>query len=298
LAGAMGNDREWLAISAPMVRYSKIPFRQLVKRYGVDMCYTPMIMADSFLASVHSRNQEFAVLSSQYEKKDVVQFASNEPEILLAAARLIAPYASAVDLNCGCPQRWAMQRGIGAALLHMVRKTANCLDIPVSVKIRLLENISDTIEVVRRAEAAGAGLITVHGRTAKQRPSDPVDYDAIKAVKEQCGIKVIANGDIFTYSDAFSVQSRTLVDGVMAARGLLVNPALFHNKDISRVSLAKEYLQLATDFGTNFHIAQHHVIEILTGKPVGLGSLPSHLHKQLTGLTSIPGIIDLLKPME
>jgi tRNA-dihydrouridine synthase 4 len=25
--------------------------------------------------------------------------------------------ADAVDLNCGCPQRWAMEEGIGASML-------------------------------------------------------------------------------------------------------------------------------------------------------------------------------------
>lgn len=33
------------------VRFSKLPFRHVVRSYGTDLVYTPMIMADSFTAS-------------------------------------------------------------------------------------------------------------------------------------------------------------------------------------------------------------------------------------------------------
>lgn len=42
-------------ICAPMVRYSKQSFRQLVRLYGVDVAYTPMILADSFTKSAKAR---------------------------------------------------------------------------------------------------------------------------------------------------------------------------------------------------------------------------------------------------
>lgn len=42
-----------------MVRYSKLEFRTLVRKYGVDLCYTPMIMADSFCQSNKARLNEF-----------------------------------------------------------------------------------------------------------------------------------------------------------------------------------------------------------------------------------------------
>ena len=38
-------------ICAPMVRYSKLPFRLLVREYGCDLAFSPMIMAESFSVS-------------------------------------------------------------------------------------------------------------------------------------------------------------------------------------------------------------------------------------------------------
>ena len=35
----------------------------------------------------------------------VVQFAASNAEDFGMAAEMVAPYADAVDLNCGCPQR-------------------------------------------------------------------------------------------------------------------------------------------------------------------------------------------------
>ena len=45
------STKECVTICAPMVRYSKLPFRLTAREYGCDVCYTPMIVADSFVAS-------------------------------------------------------------------------------------------------------------------------------------------------------------------------------------------------------------------------------------------------------
>uniref|UniRef100_A0A8C7EI78 DUS-like FMN-binding domain-containing protein n=1 Tax=Nothoprocta perdicaria TaxID=30464 RepID=A0A8C7EI78_NOTPE len=46
-------------ICAPMVRYSKLAFRSLVRRYECDLCYTPMIVAADFVRSAKARDSEF-----------------------------------------------------------------------------------------------------------------------------------------------------------------------------------------------------------------------------------------------
>ena len=35
----------------------------------------------------------------------------------VTSAQLVEPFCDGVDLNCGCPQRWALQEGIGACLI-------------------------------------------------------------------------------------------------------------------------------------------------------------------------------------
>lgn len=111
------NKKKYVSICAPMVRYSKLGFRMLVRKYGCDLACTPMIMADSFVQSKKARDSEFTTNHS--DRPLVVQFASNNAKDFADAVELVAPYVpfiskcfilvhrfcDAVDLNCGCPQR-------------------------------------------------------------------------------------------------------------------------------------------------------------------------------------------------
>jgi tRNA-dihydrouridine synthase 4 len=76
----------------------------------------------------------------------IAQFASPNGPSLADAAELISPYIDGLDLNCGCPQKWAYNEGIGCALLRkpeLVRDMVRCVkdrmgwQWPVSVKIRI-----------------------------------------------------------------------------------------------------------------------------------------------------------------
>ncbi len=58
------DPTRWARVSAPMVRYSKLPFREVVRQYGVDIAYTPMMMADSFSQSEIARHHEFRTCDS------------------------------------------------------------------------------------------------------------------------------------------------------------------------------------------------------------------------------------------
>lgn len=48
--------------------------------------------------------------------------------------------------------------------------------------------IRETVELVKRAEVAGASWVTVHGRTVKQR-NEPSNTEAIKTVSNEVKYK-------------------------------------------------------------------------------------------------------------
>ncbi len=260
---------ELVKISAPMVRYSKLAFRQLVRKHGVDVAYTPMIISDCFVRSPIARDVELTTCAT--DRPLVVQFAANNAEDFAAAVAYVAPHVDAVDLNCGCPQRWAMSDGYGAQLLRhpeliadmVATATRRCPALPIAIKIRIsATDLRETVELAQRAVRVGAAWVTVHGRTPKQR-TEPVNYDAIRLVRETCDVPVVANGDICSLQDATAVRERTGVHGVMAARGLLSDPAMFDGAD--RQTVVREWVDCAVQTGTQFPCFHHHLMFMLNG---------------------------------
>ncbi|RUS34285.1 hypothetical protein BC938DRAFT_481429 [Jimgerdemannia flammicorona] len=281
-------------ICAPMVRYSKLPFRELVRNYNVDLCYTPMILADVFKSSTYARDSDFT--TNERDDPVIIQFAANNAKDLVEAAELAAPYVNGIDINCGCPQKWALQEHIGAFLMtepetvrDMVHSVKAHVDIPCSVKIRIHPDLKETYEFVKRAEAAGADFITVHGRTRKQKSSEPVNLDAIRFVKEVASVPVVANGDVFSLTEAEDVFDKTGVNGVMAARGILQNPALFAGDKHTPWECIERYIKLALGYGTNTFIFHHHLMYMFEDV------MSNAERKTFNCLSSVPAILDHLE---
>ena len=93
-----------------------------------------------------------------------------------------------------------MQAGYGAALIQqpqlvhaMVRSLRAITSLPVSIKIRVQDDLAKTVELVRQAEAAGVSFITVHGRTVTQR-KEPVNREAIALVSRTSAHTAAAEG--------------------------------------------------------------------------------------------------------
>jgi tRNA-dihydrouridine synthase len=97
---------------------------------------------------------------------------------------------------------------------------------PCSIKIRCVSNdVSKTVEFAKRAEAVGVDFITLHGRTRKQKSSEPVDLDAIKIVNDwnRFTTNKIAGEGISQYSTFcewrhFHVRGRRSCDCIYQSR--------------------------------------------------------------------------------
>ncbi len=185
--------RNRLMIVAPMVKASDLAFRLLCRRYGADVCFTPMFYSHLFADSQAYRAEVFQ--TTPEDRPLVVQFAGCDKDILLRAARHIEQQCDAIDLNLGCPLREGKVLGFGSWLLEdpesrdrvvdVVRHLAAHLSIPVFCKIRLLPDPNDTLAFALRLEAAGAALITLHARTRgspKQRRYGPAYLSFVKLV--------------------------------------------------------------------------------------------------------------------
>jgi len=266
---------------APMVRYSRLAFRVLCRRWGCDVAYTPMLMAESFTRSARARDADLT--TNAEDRPLVMQFAAHDPGVFAQAAALVAGQCDGIDLNCGCPETWVCHQGDGAALLHhpelvadMLRQATmaigGCAVPPLSVKLRkcAAATASDshklTVELARRAVHAGASVVAVHGRTRAQGMAGPVDLECIAAVKSALpNTAVLANGGIATAAQATAVRAATGVNGVLCGNGLLHNPALFMSSPLTSTlttppaACVQEWITLSTELGVAWCIAHRHL---------------------------------------
>ncbi|XP_069693410.1 tRNA-dihydrouridine(20a/20b) synthase [NAD(P)+]-like isoform X2 [Periplaneta americana] len=228
-----------------------------------------MILADSFVKSSKARESEFT--TNKGDRPLIVQFAAKNPSDFANAAEMVRSYTDGVDLNCGCPQKWAMNEGYGASLLkkpHLIRdiilQVKNRIPGPftVSVKLRIMENLRSTVELCRTLESAGVSFLTVHARTPVQK-HQPINEEALCEIKRSIGVPMIANGDVKSLVGAEELHQKTGCDGVMAARGILANPAFFAGHPVTPLCCVQDWVTISTATGTPFQCFHHHLVFML-----------------------------------
>lgn len=174
-------------------------------------------------------------------------------------------------------------------LKDMIRQAhGRSVDTPVSVKIRIYDDKRRTVELAKQLESVGASWVTVHGRRKDQKPSEPIDPESIKLVKEALNIPVIANGNVFTRQEAEDLHNLTGADGIMSARGLLENPALFAGFDRTPWEAVERYIELAISYGSCHAIMHHHLVSMMQS------ILPNSFARHFNTLSSIPSVLDFV----
>lgn len=263
-------------VVAPMVDGSELAFRELCRRYGATLAYTPMLNSKIFVRDAKYRQEHFT--TNDADRPVAAQFCANDAKVLVEAARHIQHRVDVIDLNLGCPQGIARRGNYGSFLqdewdlLHdIVSTAARELDVPIWCKIRVFPSLDRTVAYAKMLERAGASLIAVHGRTREQKGKDapPADWHAIRAVKNALSIPVIANGNVRCLADAEAAIEATGADAVMSAWALLDNPATFYKGDAempSRMQLAREYLQLAEKYGTPLRMVRLHLFKMFRSR--------------------------------
>lgn len=199
------------------------------------------------------------------DKVTVLQLGTASEEFAVKAAQHMYRDYHAVDVNMGCPEKFSTQGGMGAALLvdrervkQVLTGLVRNIDKPVTCKIRLLEKMEDTIDLVKSIEMMGVKAIAVHGRYIPQRPRQPAHMSLIKQLSQVVSIPMIANGDVFEHSQIEETRNITGCSSVMIGRGALINPSIFSaTKPKAQKLVAIEYLKLSKKYNTPFPFAKY-----------------------------------------
>lgn len=248
---------------APMVRAGTLPLRLLALQYGCNVVYGEEIIDRKLMQCIREENRalgtiDFVTKSSSSgskgegitelrrlvfqtvarEKECVIfQMGTRNPEWAVQAAKVIEHDVAAIDLNMGCPKKFSLQDGMGAALLDNPQTASSlitalrlaCPHLPISCKIRLLDTdlpLPKTIAFAKAMEAAGACALNVHMRTKEDKQSDPARWELLRPVVDAVQIPVVANGDLYTREDVERMRAMSGCAAVMLARPVLYNPSV------------------------------------------------------------------------
>lgn len=216
---------------APMSGVTDLPFRQLAWESGAGYVVTEMVASRELVGNTA---ESWSRLRNSGIEPHVVQLAGRDPHYMAEGARIAeANGASIIDINMGCPAKKVTGGLSGSALmrepelaLSLIAATVAAVKVPVTVKMRLGwdENSINAPMLAREAEALGARMITIHGRTRMQFYEGRADWDRIAEVRAAITVPLVANGDVETPADIADILRRSGADAVMIGRGAQGRP--------------------------------------------------------------------------
>ncbi len=225
---------------APMAGYTDRAMRRICRELGAEYLVSEMVSAKALVYG--DRKSAPLARLAEDELPCAVQLFGAEPKFLAEAARIVSAGVpngarpTAIDLNFGCPVRKITGNGEGSALMKTPRRiaeiteaVARATDLPVTVKIRAGWDLDsrNAAECARAAEAGGASLITVHGRTRQEFYAGKADIGIIAEVVSAVSVPVVGNGDIRDAESARKMLSESGCAALMIGRGAVGNPFVF-----------------------------------------------------------------------
>jgi nifR3 family TIM-barrel protein len=225
-------------VLAPMEDVSNRAMRLIAKRIA-----NPGLMFTEFVSAMaihYGAVKTYRKMRLHDEERPLgIQIFGAEPEIMAETARIAESMgAEIVDINMGCWVPKVCKTGSGASLLKdpelaekIVTSVVNAVRVPVTVKVRAGWDYSlfAAPELAKRFEGAGAKMITLHARFAKQGFEGEADWKLIEQLRQAVTIPLLGNGDVKTPELARRMMKETGCDGVMVGRAAISNPWLLRD---------------------------------------------------------------------
>lgn len=217
-------------IQAPLAGISDVVFRGMIRKYGSKCLMTTEMLSSEMICNNPDINKQRILKFEDFEYPLSFQLVGHKIDKMTTAAKIVAPIASMIDINCGCPVKKVVVSGDGSAMMKtpelvcdIIKSIKDSTGLLVSVKCRLgwTAQSENYLEFGAAIEKAGADFITLHARTRSQMYQGTSDWNKIKLLKKELKIPVFANGDIKTIEDAKNCLELTECNGVSIGRGIM-----------------------------------------------------------------------------
>ncbi|MCR8745797.1 tRNA dihydrouridine synthase DusB [Romboutsia lituseburensis] len=290
---------------SPMAGVTDLPFRLICKEQNCGMLYTEMINAKALCYD--DENTKKMLKIEEAEHPVAVQIFGSDPEFMGRAAEIMNEYPNEIlDINMGCPAPKVIKNGDGSALMKNPKLAEEVLKVvvknskkPVTLKIRKGwdDNSINAVEIAKIAEASGISALAIHGRTREQYYSGKADWNIIAEIKNNIGIPVIGNGDVFSVEDARNMLDKTNCDAIMIGRGAQGNPWIF--KRINHYMQTGEILsEPALEEKINTAIKHLNLAVKEHGEYIAVREMRKHIAWYLKGLRNSARIRDEINKIE
>ncbi len=229
------KDLRGKIILAPMAGVTNEPYRNSLKKLGLEVSFTEMISVEGLSREI-SRTLELIEIKEEPPLIVPQLFGVNVEAFLKSVDILTCKGFKIIDINLGCPAKKIIKKGAGVALMKqpkliekIVKEIKKRFNIKLTAKLRLGydEESMNYLEIVKILYNEGIDGITLHPRFGKQYYSGNANWYHIKVVKKKFpNLFVIGNGDVKTPEDIKKICSYTKCDAVMIGRAFMENPFL------------------------------------------------------------------------
>ena len=310
------------AVLGPMAGVSDLPFRLLCREMGAGLTVMEMISAkavtyrngrtEELMRSDPAENPVSLQLFG-HEPEVMGEAAAMIEEKCRAeggtdrtGAELPAPAESGavssgredpyirfdlLDINMGCPVAKIVNNREGSALMKdpalIERIVAACVrntTRPVTVKIRAGFDCDhlNAAECAQAAEAGGASMVAVHGRTRTQMYSGKADWSVIREVVKAVHIPVVGNGDVTDGPSARRMLDETGCTAVMIGRAAQGNPWIFREV-VHYLETGQEAIRPSRQEVIRMLLRHADMERKVKGEKIGIQEMRSHAAWYLQG---------------
>jgi len=228
-------------VLAPMDDVTDTVFRQIVADLAPpDFYMTEFVNVDGLQSPGRERLMHKLRFTDK-ERPIFAQLWGIKPENFYKTVKEVKQMGfDGVDLNMGCPVKTVIKNGACAALINNRELASEIIDasreaagkdFPVSIKTRVGFTTVD-MSWIEFLLSKKLDLLSIHGRTAKQKSEVAADWSLIGQAREMRDLLcpatlIVGNGDINSRQQGIDLAKKYKLDGIMVGRGVFSDPFLF-----------------------------------------------------------------------